>query len=121
MPDRGSLLRSLTVRSRLIHVPALDLLLGRPPVATQAEVALGPSQGVVIYWRDGCPFCARLRFTVRRYRDRALWLNVREDSDAAAFVRSTNENGYEVTPTVVIDGVAHTNPAPSLVLEALVR
>lgn len=94
-----------------------DRLLGRPRPATHATVPDGA--GVTVYWRDGCGFCVRLRFAVRRYRDRATWVNIWEDPDAAAFVRTTNPGGHEIVPTVVIDGVAHTNPDPALVLAAL--
>lgn len=73
---------------------------------------------VTIYWRPGCGFCARLEDTISAVRDRAGWRNIWEDEEAAAFVRSVN-NGNEIVPTVVIDGQAHTNPDPGLVLAAL--
>ena len=73
---------------------------------------------VTIYWRPGCGFCARLKDTISPVSNKATWLNIWQDEDAAAFVRSVN-NGNEVVPTVVIDGQAHTNPDPGLVLEAL--
>ena len=98
-------------------MPFVDRLLGRPAPTTQAEAADRP--GVVIYWRDGCGFCVRLRFAVHRHRHRATWVNIWEDPDAAAYVRSTNAGGYETVPTVVIDGQPHTNPQPRLVLAAL--
>lgn len=75
-------------------------------------------QGVAIYWRPGCPFCLKLTARVRRHASRAAWVNIWEDPDAAAYVRSVND-GNETVPTVVIDGVAHTNPAPGMVLRAL--
>lgn len=99
----------------------LDLALGRPHPNRHGEPGSEGVDGVTIYWRDGCPFCARLRLAVRRYRDRARWVNIWEDPEAAAFVRSTNEGGDETVPTVVIDGVAHTNPPPSVVRDALAR
>ncbi|WP_235831397.1 glutaredoxin domain-containing protein [Gordonia zhaorongruii] len=64
---------------------------------------------VVIYWRPGCMYCARLRRRLVRVRNRAVWVNIWADADAAVFVRSVND-GDETVPTVVIDGVAHTNP-----------
>ncbi|MFC6713266.1 glutaredoxin domain-containing protein [Branchiibius cervicis] len=73
---------------------------------------------VTIYWRPGCGFCARLEDTISAVRERATWRNIWEDDEAAAFVRSVN-NGNEVVPTVVVDGQAHTNPDPGLVLAAL--
>ncbi len=42
-------------------MPLADLVLGRPPHTPQADAASGLDNGVTIYWRDGCPFCLRLR------------------------------------------------------------
>jgi mycoredoxin len=98
----------------------LDLVAGRP-AATPHEEALGHAEhGVAIYWRPGCPFTARLRMAVRGQRDRARWVNIWEDEAGRAFVASVND-GNETVPTVVIDGIPHTNPAPALVKEALAR
>ena len=103
------------------RVPLADLVLGRPPHTPQVDAVEGLGDGVTIYWRDGCPFCIRLRRAVRRNADRATWVDIWSDPDAAAFVRTTNEGGDEVVPTVVIDGVAHTNPQPRVVVDALAR
>lgn len=98
----------------------LDLIAGRP-VATEHQEALAHAEhGVAIYWRPGCPFTARLRMAVRAQRDRARWVNIWEDPEGRAFVSSVN-GGNETVPTVVIDGVAHTNPDPSIVKKALSR
>lgn len=78
----------------------------------------GPEPGVRIYWRPGCPYCLVLRARVRKYADRATWLNIWEDPDGAAYVRRVND-GNETVPTVVIDGVPHTNPSPGVVRAAL--
>lgn len=73
---------------------------------------------VVVYWRRGCPFCRRLQLLLgRRVRD-VVWVDVWADPEASAYVRSVN-GGDEVVPTVVIDGVPHTNPPPRRVLAAL--
>lgn len=87
---------------------------------THAEVAGGPlaENGVVIYWRPGCVFCARLRARLGSLRRRATWVNIWQDPEAAAFVASVND-GNEVVPTVLIDGVPVTNPEPDRVREAL--
>lgn len=77
-----------------------------------------PRKGVVVYWRPGCGYCARLKSALGEHRERATWVNIWEDDEAAAFVRSVN-NGNETVPTVVIDGEPHTNPAPALVKERL--
>ncbi|GAA3878615.1 glutaredoxin domain-containing protein [Tessaracoccus defluvii] len=73
---------------------------------------------VVIYWRPGCMFCQRLRGALGRQGRGAQWINIWQDDEAAAFVRSVN-GGNEVVPTVVIDDVPHTNPDPALVKTAL--
>ncbi|QFG70110.1 NrdH-redoxin [Ornithinimicrobium pratense] len=73
---------------------------------------------VVIYWRPGCGFCARLKSSLGADGDKAVWVNIWQDEEAAAFVRSVND-GNEVVPTVVIDGTPHTNPDPALVRDRL--
>ena len=77
-----------------------------------------PRQDVVIYWRPGCGFCARLRSRLGAAAEKATWLNIWQDEEAAAFVRSVND-GNETVPTVVMDGIPVTNPNPSVVLEHL--
>lgn len=73
---------------------------------------------VTVYWRPGCPFCQRLRFSLAVRRLRPRMVNIWEDPDAAAFVRSVAD-GNETVPTVVIDGVAHVNPPPKMVRDAV--
>ncbi|WP_237565334.1 glutaredoxin domain-containing protein [Ornithinimicrobium cavernae] len=83
-------------------------------VSTMAE----EDRPVVVYWRPGCGYCMRLKATLGDLGDKALWVNIWQDDDAAAFVRSVND-GNEVVPTVVIDGEPHTNPDPTDVRERL--
>ena len=101
------------------RMPLVDLLVGRPVHTPQADAAGGLDDGVTIYWRDGCPFCLRLRWAVRRHAGEATWVDVWADPDASAFVRTTNPGGHEIVPTVVIDGVPRTNPDPRLVAARL--
>ncbi|MDG3009140.1 NrdH-redoxin [Rhodococcus sp. D2-41] len=75
---------------------------------------------VTVYWRPGCMYCMRLRATLRLHGLRPAMRNIWQDQEAAAFVRSVAD-GNETVPTVVIDGVAHVNPAPRLVVDALRR
>lgn len=77
-------------------------------------------EGVVIYWRPGCGFSARLDAVLRDVGDQATWHNIWEDDEAAEFVRSVND-GNETVPTVVIDGEPVTNPDPELVRQRLAR
>ena len=65
-------------------------------------------------------YCERLRSILGDAADNAKWIDIWRDEEAAAFVRGVN-GGDEVVPTVVIDGVAHTNPDPDRVLGALTR
>ncbi len=44
-------------------------------------------------------------------------VNIWDDPDGAAFVRSVAD-GNETVPTVVIDAVAHINPTPEFVINA---
>ena len=84
-----------------------------------AVLALPESERrVVIYWRPGCRYCQRLRGALGRDARQAKWVNIWQDPEAAAFVRSVN-GGNETVPTVVLDGEPLTNPDPQVVLRAL--
>ena len=98
----------------------LDIIAGRPSSTPHDEALAHAEHGVTIYWRPGCPFTARLRMVIRSHRDRARWVNIWEDEAGRRFVASVND-GNETVPTVVIDGIPHTNPDPSLVKAALSR
>ncbi|MFE6860143.1 glutaredoxin family protein [Nocardia sp. NPDC057668] len=56
---------------------------------------------LVVYRRPGCPFCARLRTTLNLRGIAHREVNIWEDPDAAAFVRSVAD-GNETVPTVVL-------------------
>jgi mycoredoxin len=98
----------------------LDVVAGRPVPTPHDEALAHAEHGVTIYWRPGCPFTAWLRMAVRSQRDRARWVNIWDDEAGRAFVASVND-GNETVPTVVIDGIPHTNPHPSVVRSALSR
>lgn len=87
---------------------------------THEEILAMPEaqRPVVIYWRPGCGYCQRLKGALGQEGKKAHWVNIWQDDDAAAFVRSVND-GNETVPTVVIDGTPHTNPAATLVRERL--
>lgn len=94
----------------------------RLPRSTYEEATRAAEEGrVVVYHRPGCVFCARLAAALGRAgRNRAVWVDIWADPRAAAYVRSVND-GNETVPTVVIDGVAITNPPPRRVRTALGR
>ncbi|HYN29409.1 MAG TPA: glutaredoxin domain-containing protein [Dermatophilaceae bacterium] len=95
-----------------------DLLAGRPSTTPHAEALSRAEHGVAVYWRPGCPFCGRLRMALRPHRDEVAWVDIWSDPEGRAWVASVN-GGDETVPTVVIDGVRHTNPSPRTVLAAL--
>ena len=91
----------------------------KPASVSAAEGARAADEGrVVVYWRKGCPFCRRLQLMLGKRVADVVWVDVWADPDASAWVRSVN-GGDEVVPTVVIDGLPHTNPPPRQVLAAL--
>lgn len=75
-------------------------------------------EGVVVYWRPGCPHCARLRRRLGPAGKGATWVNIWRDPEAAAYVRKVNK-GDELVPTVIINRRALPNPNPTIVLNAL--
>ena len=63
----------------------------------------------VVYWRPGCGFCSMLRAGLDRsgtpYREVNIW----DDPEAAAFVRSV-ARGNETVPTVTVGSISLVNP-----------
>jgi glutaredoxin-like protein len=75
-------------------------------------------EGVVVYWRHGCPYCMRLMFLLLFSRLRYTKVNIWRDPDAAAFVRSVAD-GNETVPTVTVAGRPMVNPSVGKVLAAV--
>ena len=71
-----------------------------------------------LYWRPGCPYCARLTARLRLARIPFDRVNIWEDGEAAAIVRSVN-NGDELVPTVRIGERFLSNPSLREVRAAL--
>ncbi|MEC3975036.1 glutaredoxin domain-containing protein [Amycolatopsis sp. H20-H5] len=74
---------------------------------------------VEFYWRPGCGFCAALRRPLMSSGLKVREVNIWEDADAAARVRSV-ANGNEIVPTVFVGSAAMVNPSFAEV-EAAVR
>lgn len=72
-----------------------------------------------MYWRPGCGFCSRLRHGLARLGVTVREVDIWEDPDAAAFVRSV-ARGCETVPTVVVGSTALVNPSADEVV-ALAR
>lgn len=96
----------------------VDLVAGHPRATPHADALARAEHGVAVYWRPGCPYTARLRMAVRGQRDDIVWVNIWEDEAGRAYVAGVN-GGNETVPTVVIDGMAYTNPDPAVVKAAL--
>lgn len=75
---------------------------------------------MTVYWRPGCPYCARLRQDLRVLGVRAREINIWADESAAATVREL-AGGNETVPTVVIGDRGFVNPPASTVLAELRR
>ncbi|MCY7300017.1 MAG: NrdH-redoxin [Ilumatobacteraceae bacterium] len=84
-------------------------------VQSASETALPEA---VVYWRPGCPFCSMLRVGLARqgiaYREVNIW----EDPEAAAFVRSV-ARGNETVPTVTVGSVSLVNPSAGEVADLM--
>lgn len=100
----------LTGRGPLNYVAAVILLFfavrfvpttqvqSRPVSGVEEHLAAG---GVVVYWRPGCQFCARLiRELGSEGRYVPYWVNIWADPEAASRVREYH-HGNETVPTVV--------------------
>lgn len=74
--------------------------------------------GVVVYWRPGCPYCMVLRRGMRRTGLQYTEINIWDEPKAAAFVRSVAD-GNETVPTVVVAGKAMVNPSTRQVMAAV--
>ncbi|WP_374929898.1 glutaredoxin domain-containing protein [Kytococcus sedentarius] len=116
----GAVLPALGLGLLTLVASAISSPWWRGRSARHADVVDLPAadRPVVVYWRPGCTYCARLRRHLGSVGRRARWVNIWQDAGARAFVRSVND-GNETVPTVVIDGEPHTNPAPDLVRQRL--
>ena len=70
---------------------------------------------VTVYWRPGCGFCGSLFRGLEREGLVFERVDIWEDEDAAAFVRSV-ARGNETVPTVRVGNVALVNPSARDVL-----
>lgn len=70
---------------------------------------------VVVYWRPACGFCAALRRQLDRLGLPYRAVNIWEDDEARAWVRSVAD-GNETVPTVRVADRALVNPSAAEVL-----
>ena len=81
---------------------------GRHISHEQAQ-ATAADEDVIVYWRPGCTYCARLKLGLRGASRNVSWVNIWQDPEAAAFVASKRD-GNETVPTAVT-GAGATIPA----------
>ncbi|MEO5899437.1 MAG: glutaredoxin domain-containing protein [Ilumatobacteraceae bacterium] len=99
------------------HDPGPDA--ARTPASdTDGDTAGLTPATVTFYWRPGCPFCRSLAGGLQRAGVEFESVNIWEDANAAAFVRSV-ANGNEVVPTVAIGATSLVNPSPAEVVRLL--
>lgn len=85
------------------------------PEDDPAPEAAEPGPTVTVYWRRGCPYCARLRHGLRRAGLPTVEVDIWSRPDAAAFVREHAE-GNETVPTVDVAGTVLVNPSARTVV-----
>lgn len=73
---------------------------------------------IEVYWRPGCPYCRMLLGPLRRTDLRLREINIWENPEAAARVRSV-AGGNETVPTVFVGDHAMVNPSVRQVLDAV--
>jgi mycoredoxin len=77
-----------------------------------------PPPTVTLFWRPGCPYCWRLRTKLKQAGVDVDEINIWEDPDGAAFVRSVT-GGDETVPTVRIGTRSLVNPSPRDLLQLI--
>ena len=75
-------------------------------------------EAVILFWRQGCSYCASLRFQLEKTGLPLVEINIWDDPRAAESVR-TITGGNETVPTVVVGDFAMVNPSASQVLQAV--
>lgn len=73
---------------------------------------------IVVYWRDGCFFCSSLLRRLERTGLEFQRIDIWDDPDGAAFVRSV-AGGNETVPTVRVGSRALVNPSAAQVLDVV--
>lgn len=90
------------------------------PGALDQDMQGKSSVSVTVYWRPGCPYCARLRQDLRVLGLLTWEVNIWADPSAAAVVRGL-AGGSETVPTVLIGDRGYVNPSAATVLAEVRR
>lgn len=73
---------------------------------------------VTLYWRPGCPYCARLRKGLQRAGASVAEINIWDEPAGAAIVRAAT-GGDETVPALVAGAEVLVNPSTRRALEAI--
>ena len=84
------------------------------------DVQTTPELEATVYWRPGCGFCSMLKAGLQRDGIPFREVNIWDDPEAAAFVRSV-ARGNETVPTVTVGSVSLVNPTVGDVAALLAR
>jgi len=88
-------------------------------VSEAPDVAVEPPP-IVVHWRPGCGFCVRLFRALESSPIAFERVDIWEDAEAAAWVRSVAD-GNEVVPTVRVGDEALVNPDLDDIVAAIAR
>ena len=77
-----------------------------------------PQPTITVFWRPGCMFCSALLYRLEETAFVYRTVNIWEDDDARAFVRSV-ANGNETVPTVVVGETVLVNPSMRAIRAAI--
>jgi glutaredoxin-like protein len=88
------------------------------PIAFEDDSQPALPADVTVYWRPGCGFCTSLLRGLERTGLSFARVDIWEDDEAAAFVRSVAD-GNETVPTVRVGDLAMVNPGVRDVLRAV--
>lgn len=81
------------------------------------ESPSGATSEIVVYWRPGCMFCSSLRRRLDKQKVPHVLVNIWDDPNGAATVRSL-AGGNETVPTVTVGPAAMVNPSLQQILAA---
>ncbi|GAA0488491.1 membrane protein [Paractinoplanes deccanensis] len=113
---QGRVVSAVVVFVLFVAFAAVTSPPGFPRSVSDAEARAASARDghAIVYWRPGCPYCARLRVSLGRRASRLHWVDIWADPAGAATVRDIT-GGDETVPTVVTPSESFVNPSPLLV------
>lgn len=125
-PDHAEITATATQSVRLtanrIREPAEKCTRDREQIAVGSGLTQTVHKSTVpditVYWRPGCGFCGRLLGQLDHHGIAHRRINIWDDQDGAATVRSI-ARGNETVPTVVVGHIGLVNPSVQQILGAV--